>query len=105
MMYNYDLFNIGIVNYTFYLSTDKIKYRYDHLFAHHMSLHNHTLIHCRCNVNRKQNKCPGNSGGGYMLTQYNLVVARNTTLEEVSCKVYEYSVSENTLYRFVDGFN
>ena len=42
---------------------------------------------------------------GFMLTRYNLVVARNTTLEEVSCKVNEYSVSESTLYRFVDGFN
>ena len=40
-----------------------------------------------------------------MLTRHNLVVAPNTTLEEVSCKVNEYSVSENTLYRFVDGFN
>ena len=40
-----------------------------------------------------------------MLTRHNLVVARNTTLEEVSCKVNECSVSENTLYRFVDGFN
>ena len=37
-----------------------------------------------------------------MLTRHNLVVARNTTLEEVSCKVNEYFVSENTLYRFVD---
>ena len=33
------------------------------------------------------------------MTRHNLVVARNTTLEEVSCKVNEYSVSENTLYR------
>ena len=40
-----------------------------------------------------------------MLTRYYLLVARNTTLEEVSCKVNEYSVSENTLYRWVDGFN
>ena len=40
-----------------------------------------------------------------MLTRYNLVVARNITLEEISCKVNEYSVSENTLYRFVDCFN
>ena len=39
-----------------------------------------------------------------MLTRHNLVVARNATLEEVSCKVNEYSVSENTLYRCVDGF-
>ena len=38
-----------------------------------------------------------------MLTRYNLVVARNNTLGEVSCKVNECSVSENTLYRFVDG--
>ena len=40
-----------------------------------------------------------------MLTRHNLVVAQNTTLEDVSCKVNEYSVSENTLYKFVDGFN
>ena len=40
-----------------------------------------------------------------MLTRYNLVVARNTKFEEVSCKVNEYSASENTLYRCVDGFN
>ena len=40
-----------------------------------------------------------------MLTRHNLVVARNTTFEEVSCNVNEYSVSENTLYRSVDGFN
>ena len=38
-----------------------------------------------------------------MLTRQNLVVARNTTFEEVSCKANECSVSENTLYRFVDG--
>ena len=40
-----------------------------------------------------------------MLTRHNLIVARNTTLEEVSSKVNEYSVSEITLYRFVYGFN
>ena len=42
-----------------------------------------------------------------MFTRHNLVVARHTTFEEfeVFCKVNEYSVSENTLYRFVDGFN
>ena len=40
-----------------------------------------------------------------MLTRHNLVVAVNTTLKEVSCKVKEYSVSQNTLYKFVDGFN
>ena len=40
-----------------------------------------------------------------MLTRHNLNVARNTTFEEVSCKLNEYSVSENTLYRFFDGFN
>ena len=40
-----------------------------------------------------------------MLTRHtgNLVVAQNTTLEEVSCKVNEYSV--HTLYIYVDGFN
>ena len=38
-----------------------------------------------------------------MLNRHNLVEARNTTLEEVSCKVNECSVSENALYRFVDG--
>ena len=42
---------------------------------------------------------------GYILTRHNLVVSLNITLEEVSCKVNEYSVSENTLYRCVDGFN
>ena len=38
-----------------------------------------------------------------MLTRHNLVVAQNTTLDEVSFKVNECSVSEKTLYRFVDG--
>ena len=33
-----------------------------------------------------------------MLTRHYLVVARNITLEEVSCKVNEYSVSKSTLY-------
>ena len=40
-----------------------------------------------------------------MLTRHNLVVARTTTLEEVSCKADKYCVSENTLYRCVEGFN
>ena len=40
-----------------------------------------------------------------MLTRYHLVIARNIALEEVSCIVNEYSVSENTLYRFVNGFS
>ena len=40
-----------------------------------------------------------------MWTRHNLVAARNTTLEEVSRKVNEYSVSEITLYSFVDGSN
>ena len=40
-----------------------------------------------------------------MLTRHNLVVVRDTTLEEFSYKVNEYSVYENTLYRCVDGFN
>ena len=39
-----------------------------------------------------------------MLTSWNFNW-KAYTLEEVSCKVNEYSVSENTLYRFVDGFN
>ena len=30
---------------------------------------------------------------------------RHTILEEVSCTVNGYFVSENTLYRCVDGFN
>ena len=51
-----------MVNYTFYLSKDKIQYRYDHLFAHRTSLHNHTLIHCRFNMTRKQDKSPGKFG-------------------------------------------
>ena len=42
---------------------------------------------------------------GYMLTRHNLVVARDTRLEEVSYEVNEYDVYENTLYRCVDGFN
>ena len=40
-----------------------------------------------------------------MLTRHSLVVDQNATLEEVSCNVNEYSVSENTLYRCVYGFN
>ena len=40
-----------------------------------------------------------------MLTRHNLVVTRYTILEEVSCKVNEYSVSENTLCICVDGFH
>ena len=33
-----------------------------------------------------------------MLTRHYLVVAQKTILVEVSCKVNEYTVSENTLY-------
>ena len=40
-----------------------------------------------------------------MLTRHILVVARNNTLEDVSCKVNEYSVSKNTLFRCFNGFN
>ena len=40
-----------------------------------------------------------------MFTRPDLVVARNTTFEEVSCKVNEYSAVSETDYRFVDGFN
>ena len=36
------------------------------------------------------------------MARHNLVVARNTTSEEVSCEVNEYFVSENTLYRCAD---
>ena len=43
--------------------------------------------------------------GGYIVTRDYLVVARNITLEEVSCKVNEYFVSEKTLYRCVYDFN
>ena len=88
-----------MVKFTFYLSKDKIQYRHDHLFAHRTRLHNHTMIHCRFNMSRKQDNILAIRG--YMLTRHNLVVARNTTLEEVSCKVNEYSVSENTLYIYV----
>ena len=42
---------------------------------------------------------------GYILLRHNLVVARNTTLEEVSCKIDQYFVSDNTLYICVDGLN
>ena len=59
----WDLCHLGIVNYNFCLSKDKIQYRYDHLFAHRMRLHNQTLIHCRFNVSRKQDKSPGKYGG------------------------------------------
>ena len=45
------------------------------------------------------------ANSGDILTRYYLVVARNTTLKDVSCKVNEYSVSEKILYRCVDGFN
>ena len=47
---------------TFYLTKDKIPYRYDHLFAHYMSLHYHTRIHRYFNMSRKQYKNPGKSG-------------------------------------------
>ena len=40
-----------------------------------------------------------------MLIRHNLVVVRNTTLEDVFCTVNEFSVSENTLYRCVDGMS
>ena len=64
LMHNLDKIHLGIVNYTFYLSKDKIPYRYmyDNLFAHRKSLHKHTLIHCRFNMSRKQDKSSGNSG-------------------------------------------
>ena len=61
-VYNWDVFHLGIANYTFYLSKDKIQYWYDHFFAHRTKLHNRTLIHCRFNMSRKQDKSPGNSG-------------------------------------------
>ena len=41
----------------------------------------------------------------HTLTRHNPVVARDTTLEEVSCKVNEYFVSDSTFNRFVDGSN
>ena len=63
LMYNWDLFHLDIVNYTFYLSKDKIQFRYDHLFAHRTGLHNHTLIHCCFNMSRKQDKSPSKFGG------------------------------------------
>ena len=63
LMYNWNLFHLATVNYTFYLSKDKIQYRYDLLFAHRANLNNHTLIHYRFNMSRKQNKCLGNWGG------------------------------------------
>ena len=97
VLYNWDWFHLSIVNYTFYPSKDKMKYRYDHLFEHRRSLRNHTLIHCR--------QKSWQIWGVTILTRHNLIVTRNITLEEVSCKVNEYSVSENTLYRCVDGFN
>ena len=62
LMYNWVLFHLGIVNYTFYLSKTKIQYRYNHLFTHLTSLHYHTLIHCCFNMSRKQDKIPDNSG-------------------------------------------
>ena len=104
LMYNWDLFDLGIVKYDFYLSKEKIQYRYDHLFAHRKSSNNHTLIHCRLNMSRKQNKSPGKFGGGDMLTRHYLVVTGDTTFEDVFCKENEYSVYENTLSRCVDGF-
>ena len=58
LMYNSDLFRLGRVYYSFYLSKHKIQYRYNHLFANRMGLNNSTLIHCRFNMNRKQNKSP-----------------------------------------------
>ena len=95
LMYNWDFFHLGIFNYTFYLSKDQIQYRYDHLFPHCTSLHNHNLIHCCFNMSRYHDKLLAILG--YMLTRHNQAVARNTTYEEVSRKVNEYSVSENTL--------
>ena len=62
LMYNCDLFHLDMVNCAFYLSKDKIQYQYDHLFAHCTSLHNHTLIHCRFNMSRKQDKVLANTG-------------------------------------------
>ena len=48
-----------------------------------------------------QCKKPGNSG--YILTRHNLDVARNTTLEEVSCNMNGFLFSEHTIYRCIDG--
>ena len=67
LMLNLDLFHLGIVYYTFYLSKDKIQYRYDHLFAHRTSLNNPNRIHCRFNMSRKQDKSPGEFGGIFWL--------------------------------------
>ena len=41
----------------------------------------------------------------YILKRHSLDAARNTTFEDTSSKVNEYFVSENTLYRCVNGFN
>ena len=38
-------------------------------------------------------------------TRHNLDVAQNTTFKEVSSKVNEYLLSENTLYKCIAGFN
>ena len=41
----------------------------------------------------------------YILIRHHLVLDRNTTFEQVSCKVNEYFVSENRLDICFDGFN
>ena len=62
-------------------------------YLHCMGLHNQTLIHCSCfyNMNRLL------AIRYYILTRHNLVVARNTTFEDVSGKVNECFVSDNSI--------
>ena len=63
---------------------------------------NHTLIHCFFYEHKAVKIMAMRE---YILTRYNVVVAQNTTFEEVSCNINEYFVSDNNHYRCVDGFN
>ena len=68
-----------------------------------MHFHKHTMKHCCFNISRPQYK-KTLVILDYILTRHYVFVARNTTFEEVSIKLYEYFVSKNPLYRCVDGF-
>ena len=65
--------------------------------------YNNTLIHWCFYMKRKQYK--NLASRKYILIRRYLDVARSTVFEEVTSKVNEYVVYENTLYQCVDGNN
>ena len=104
-MYNWELFHLDIDNYTFYQSEVKIQYRYDPLFAHRTSLHNMPKYTALLKWDESRTKILAIRKYTSILTPHNLVVVQNTTLEGVPINEMNICLSENTLYRCVDGLN